>query len=409
MEKCTKRNITLLGSAIAISNIGDVLFDLFITWSVVSKTGNIMDSVYMIGGSFLFKSILNFISGSIADYFNRKKLLIVSLLLSTAVISAFLIGYTYIIQYVPLCILFILLNDINNVIFSKAYITISGDLFQDNTFIKFQTYMGVVNKVIYIVGAGLSAWIIASIPSYFLIIMIDIVSYIMAALLIVFVSYQRPDSEKVDLKHKMVHKHSLRILLDKNAIKLFIAEFQSRKFIRYFVIVIAILNLCYGFIPNILPVIVADKSNDVTILGMSKTMIAVGEVIGLTIAGKKSHLVSKLFKASLVGDMLSMFLLIALGDSIGGMFLSFFLYGFFDALGQPIYSYNVSRIASNVRGRILGCMDTVLLLTPVIGMWIGAKISSVNHEFSLLFVIMVFAAALVYVIKTPLNTIVVKE
>lgn len=368
-----------------------------------------MDSVYMIGGSFLFKSILNFISGSIADYFNRKKLLIVSLLLSTAVISAFLIGYTYIIEYVSLCILFILLNDINNVIFSKAYITISGDLFQDNTFIKFQTYMGVVNKVIYIVGAGLSAWIIASIPSHFLIIMIDIVSYIMAALLIVFVSYQRPDSEKVDLKHKMVPKHSLRTLLDKNGIKLFIAEFQSRKFIRYFVIVIAILNLCYGFIPNILPVIVADKSNDVTILGMSKTMIAVGEVIGLTIAGKKSHLVSKLFKASLIGDMISMFLLIALGDSIGGMFLSFFLYGFFDALGQPIYSYNVSRIASNVRGRILGCMDTVLLLTPVIGMWIGAKISSVNHEFSLLFVIMVFAAALVYVIKTPLNTIVVKE
>ena len=55
-----------------------------------------------------------------------------------------------------------------------------------------------------------------------------------------------------------------------------------------------LLNLAYGFVPNILPVMFSVQSKVQLPFGVIKSMMAVGEIIGLMIVNKFGHYVSRL-------------------------------------------------------------------------------------------------------------------
>ena len=69
-----KKNRNLLISAIAINNMGDIIFDLFIVWGLSSATGQFMNAVYVIGTSVAFRAILSFFVGSFVDKHSKKKM-----------------------------------------------------------------------------------------------------------------------------------------------------------------------------------------------------------------------------------------------------------------------------------------------------------------------------------------------
>ena len=72
------RNLILLLLSSIINKFGDVFFDLFIIWEITIRYNNIMDAVYLLSGSILFRAVLAMFSGIIADRFDKKKLILIA-------------------------------------------------------------------------------------------------------------------------------------------------------------------------------------------------------------------------------------------------------------------------------------------------------------------------------------------
>lgn len=66
------KNLQLLLLSSFVNRFGDVIFDLFIIWKITINNNNIMDAVYLLSGSILFRAILAMFSGIIIDKFNKK-------------------------------------------------------------------------------------------------------------------------------------------------------------------------------------------------------------------------------------------------------------------------------------------------------------------------------------------------
>jgi len=110
-EKLLKnKNFYLIILAIVINNLGDIVFDLFITWNITYQTGDIMNAVYLLGSSMLFRAILALFTGIFVDKFNVKKLIIFSNLSSIIIIALFGLCWEFAIQYIVIGIVFILIS-----------------------------------------------------------------------------------------------------------------------------------------------------------------------------------------------------------------------------------------------------------------------------------------------------------
>lgn len=73
MKKFNKNLKYLLCSSI-VNKLGDVFFDLFIIWKI-AVSSNVMNAVYLLSGSILFRAILAMFSGILVDRFNKKYLI----------------------------------------------------------------------------------------------------------------------------------------------------------------------------------------------------------------------------------------------------------------------------------------------------------------------------------------------
>jgi DHA3 family macrolide efflux protein-like MFS transporter len=133
--------------------------------------------------------------------------------------------------------------------------------------------------------------------------------------------------------------------------------------------------------------------------------MSVGEVIGLYIVSKNGQKVSRLFKISMLGNALCMLSLIFI-DNVFAILMIFGLYGLLDSLTQPLFSYTITTIDSENRGKILGGIDTIILISPSLGMYIFTKIMNVNKELGYTGIAAVFIIALLIILFShDLNSI----
>ena len=88
----------------------------------------------------------------------------------------------------------------------------------------------------------------------------------------------------------------------------------------------------------------------------------------------------------------------------------FLSYGFFDAITQPLFSYTISSIDKDIRSRVLGGIDTIILLSPSIGMFMGTVIMQVNHWMGFIYLAVIFILAfLLMCLNDNLNQLEVKD
>lgn len=169
-------------------------------------------------------------------------------------------------------------------------------------------------------------------------------------------------------------------------------------FFLYFIILNFILNLAYGYIPNIFPYFIArlQKSVSPVFLGFIKSSLSVGEIVGLFIAAKLSRHISNLFRTALIGDILSISFLLVFKNNICVIPILFFSYGLFDSLTQPFYGYAVSNMESAIRGKLLGVTDFIILLSAPLGMWIGGLFNALNISYVYIYLNLVLMAGFVF-------------
>lgn len=363
------RNKILLILAIAINNIGDVIFDMFITWKLAATTGRFMNAVYVIGTSIAFRAILSFFIGSFVDKHIKKKMMVLSHVLSIIIITCFGVCWNIACEFIIVGIVFVLLNDINNELFSRSYISMTSDMFDENQYIKFQSYTNIVIRIVGIAGVAFVGILIDHIPGN-LVFGIDIVTYLISLVLICAIQYD----EKVvnNTKNVGIVKN---IILD---VKYTLNNIFKSKYLLTFIVLMFVLNLAYGYIPQILPVFKANMVNSATLLGLLKSAMTIGEIIGLAVVSRVSKYVSATFKISMI---LNIFIIVIIYITRNPYLLItlFTLYGFSDSLTQPLFGYTVANLDSDNRGKLLGGIDAIIMFSPSIGIYIISAVSNYSQ------------------------------
>lgn len=372
--------------AIIVSEFGDVLFDLFIVWKITMDSQNIMNAAYMLGSSIAFRGILSLGIGIIIDKYNKKKLIIGSNILSALIIATFAVAYPFVIGHIMVGIAFILVNDICNAVFWNTYTVIASEKFPKEEFITFQSNSAMCTRCVQIAGAAVVGVMIDVIPDV-AIFGIDILTFLVSAMLISKIDYawkQKDSAGKISGGENIICQI-------KNAFQFIIRN----PIVRGIVILVFGLNLAYGFIPNILPLTLAEQSGNAVLLGSIKSMMALGELFGLLIVNQYGKYISRLFQIAMFCCGICMLSLMVIHNWF--LVIVFLLYGVFDAMTQPMFSYMITRIDEKNRGKILGGIDALLLLSPSFGIAIGTKLIAVNYNWAILYLTIIFAGGFLMV------------
>lgn len=399
-----KKNSRLILSAIAINNIGDVILDLYVAWALSAQTGKFMNAVYVIGSSVAFRAFLSFFMGSFVDKHPKKKLIIISHISSIAVIAVFGLFFGLAKQFVAIGIFFVLLNDINNEMFTRGFISMTADMFNDNEFIKFQSYGNIVTRIVGIGGAAIAGFMIDKLPGY-AIFSIDIVTYLFSLTLILCVDYAENIEEMNSEKKKK--NNILKVIIAD--IKFTFSNIIHSAFLTSFICLMFILNLAYGYIPQLLPIFKANMAGSATLLGIIKSSLMVGEIVGMGFVVLLSRYVSRTFKISMIANIVIMGFIYLTGNAYMLVIL-FALYGVSDSLTQPLFSYAVSGLDSRNRGKLLGGIDSIILFSPSIGIYAISALSNYSQIIGGIVVILIFVIGLIIVhFNKNLNNIVLKS
>lgn len=397
------KNSRLIISADSINSFGDVIFDLFIAWELSAQTGKFMNAVYVIGSSVAFRALLSFFMGSFVDKHPKKKLIIISHISSIAVIVVFGVFFGLAKQFVAIGILFVLLNDINNEMFLRSGISMTADMFNDNEFIKFQSYSTIVTRIVGIGGAAIAGFLIDTLPGY-AIFSIDIVTYLFSLALMLCVKYAENIEElKIESKKK---NNILKVNIAD--IKFTFSNIIHSAFLTSFICLMFILNLAYGYIPQLLPLLKANMAGSVTLLGVIKSSLMVGEILGMGLVVRLSRYVSRTFKISMIANIVIMGF-VYLTNNAYMLVVLFALYGLSDSLTQPLFSYAVSNLDSRNRGKLLGGIDSIILFSPSIGIYAISALSNYSPMVGGSVVILIFVSGLIIVhFNKNLNNIVLR-
>lgn len=377
----------LLISARSLSTFGNVLFDLFIAWTVYKLNHNIMNTVYVIGGSMLFRAAISIFTGILSDRFNRKRISIICELgCGISILLVFLLLSSKS-NSLLLYFLLVILNDIFQTFLGNAFITWTSDIFDEADFIKFQSRLSVINRVI-VIGGSAVAGTLLNIFSPIEVVFIDTATFLFSAFLMSFVIGHTPiKADKNECSKTRFDFSDVIIFIKENIL--------NNPTIYFFIIILFTLNLSYGYIPYILPIKIASLHLDnPTVIGLMKSLCSVGEILGLVLATKYSKKFRLLFSVGLIGSLCSIGLLYVFKVTLILIYSCFFFYGVFDSMTQPYFSYLIKNIDSSKRGRILGIIDTIILMSPGIGMWIGTKLDEINFGYTILFLCSIFAFGL---------------
>lgn len=379
MLRLIKNRIILkLWMARTVSVFGDIFFDIFVTWSLYAKFKDLKVIVYALGGSFILKSLFAVLSGKITDSFSRRKIIIFTDIGSAAVVSFFILFDSLGSGALAFFILLFIAKTFLVSLFSNSFSSFFADNVETGTFIKVQALISGSVRAINFFGAALAGIMVAVLPLRWAV-MLDALSFLFSAAVFYSLKKDIPAEAKTEKRPAFDFAGHLSAAFLRRSWKFIELNIFSNKFVLVFCGNVFFLNLVYGYIPNVFPYLLSHNSGyGAAYLGLLRSTIAIGEVLGLAIVGKYGNRVSKCFIYGLSGTAISLILILIPVAPVATILVAYFLYGFFDSITQPYYSYFVASLPSRVRGRMLGIVDMVVLIAAPIGMVFGERICSHN-------------------------------
>lgn len=357
------KNLYLVVFSRLINNLGDLFFDLFVVWAVATSRGGMLGAAGMLGTSVLWRGCLSLVVGLVVDRVNKKRLLLWTNLFSMVIITVFFAFYRQGLPHYGFCLLYILLNDVNNAFYDRAFTLLESDMFSKEQFIRLEAALAAADRLVATGGAALAGFAIATLnPLVFY--LVDMASFVLAGAAVALLV---TPPETVGAGHEGGLKGVVRNL--GSDLSMTFRTLFSDPFLRTFMVLMMVLNLAYGEIIYLLPLQVADHFGSPEVLGGLKAALSAGSMIGLVVVARFAARVELLFLISMLANV-ALFLLMALMPPVAGFMVLFFAYDFFDSLTQPAFSYLVTGLDKEKRGKLLGGVDCVLLATPSVGMWL---------------------------------------
>lgn len=364
MRVTSRAPLNALLAAVVVSGVGDLLFDIYVAWSVAQAQGTVMAAAAVLGASILFRALLSLVLGGIIDRFPKRLVLLGSNVGSIGILLILLGTLNASLRLVWPAVVLVLLNDVFNEMFRSAYV-VTGSLLADETqFIRFQARAAIALRIVGTAGMVGAGALIALLPGS-LVVVVDIGTFVVSAALCTSVRVGRAGHYGSFFDFREFYS-DLRFAL---------REVSRDSLLKQFVVLMLVLNLAYGFVPQMLPLVIANDRSSALDLGLLRAGLALGEIFGLIVVERVGRHVSSLFRISMLGCGLSVFAA-TLGFPVWLAIGMLALYGAFDSLSQPLFSYTVTQIEPSIRGRILGGINGLILLSPTLGIFLGSQLAA---------------------------------
>ena len=356
----------------ALTLFAFTLLSLNVLWLNVGDDGNIGNLAVIIASNFVFSAFSSLICGYLVDRLQKKKAIVVSLLICAGLALAWLLAARSLFVAVIVYIAIEFASDL----YADSFTALVAEKLSAINYIKLDAIESITSSAVSIGSSLLSAVLLISLRQetiVFIAFAILLTSAIICHRLLPSsdVCYRRTESQEKRGLLKIGHKI-------KSSWEFTTKHVLTNRKIMLYALILFVLNLDYAFIPTVLPFLIMSlhDSTSLILVVIMRSGNDIGEVIASTIVVKYGHLVSLLTKIGLIGSALVFSLLPLFYTFPIAATLLFVLYGFFDTLTQPYYSYFVSSLDREKRGRILGIVSFIALLASPLGVLLGKWLSN---------------------------------
>ena len=359
------KHVIIFISISAIVSLAFSLFKLVIFWSIIQRTG-IGSLAIVVGASYFFNVFIANFNGFIVDKFSNKKLIIICCILF-AILS--FLGIMLESYFILLFLVYMCFRGVSD-LYSRLFLILISKQLDVNFFIKYNAIQNITTQIVAIFGSIISATLITLLNEEHLVIILVLIFSFALFICQKYLVESTIQGRVGDVQKKEKNrKHNVLLFIKENIL--------LNKGIVAFIVILFILNLDYAYIPTIFPFFISEEfaSSTPLIVGMLTSVIGFGEMFASGIVFFIGHRVSILLKIGLIGNSVIFFLFPFLIGSPIIIIALFVLYGFFDTLTQPFFSYFVSSIDEEKRGRILGIVDSIVYIAAPLGIFIGDFLS----------------------------------
>jgi DHA3 family macrolide efflux protein-like MFS transporter len=371
------------------------LFQLNILWEIFNQQEELKTLVMIISSSFVLQAGLSLVVGIIVDSYSKKKVFFFSIwgFIITVAISYFV---NMNIQWAVFYLIFTAVNTL----FLRCLVSAAAEMMTTDEFMKYDGITGLFNQILTITSNIISG-ILIKFVNVEIIYVVIICLLILALFLIFFLPIE--DMRSIQGKENIEKNNGVLKEKAEGSLLYFIKQNILRdKKVMVFVCLLFLLNLDYGYIPNILPYYMFKYTSQTSpiFLSLLKSSVNIGEIFASFFVIHYRKKVSKMTKIGLLGSAICFILLPFSNQMTLVNFFVLSFYGFFDTLTQPLFSYFVSSIEHKNRGRILGIIDCVVYLAAPIGMFLGNFISQYGTLILSLSISIVFFCSYILLVKT---------
>jgi len=369
------------------------LFSLNILWLVLGENSGGFGSVAtIIGASFFFQAVTSLIVGVLVDRFQKKKTIVVSLVVCAALASTWIVLG----EFLVVAVLVYLGIDLVSDLYSDAFTALVAEKLTKQDYVKLDALELISSNLVAVVGRITSAALIASASQAVVFGVVVFVLLLSAMICQLFLPESHVRRKECTRKKGRMGLSIKSIAAVVRSSWVFVRDnvIHDKKIV-VFMGILFFLNLDYAFIPTLLPFFIMSEAGTISLVHVviMSSGNDIGEFLAASIVLKYGHWVSRLTKIGLAGSALVFVLLPFVYQTPIAATLIFIVYGFFDTLTQPFYSYFVASVAADKRGRILGVVNFVVLLASPLGILLGTLISRYGMVPLTIGIVGIFAAA----------------
>ncbi|MGR9594437.1 MFS transporter [Bacillus thuringiensis] len=376
-----RRNFILAYSA---TMIGSQMFDFVVKWWIVKETGSAQALGAIIGIPMIVISILTFVPGILTDIFNKKKIMIVTDLISAvACFGSFviLINHGFSLIVIAIASLFLGLIKSTYAVASKG---IFKNIFENKDIPSMNRAQSLMKQIIKLISPVLANILILYIkPELFF--LFNGISFLLSAIFTMSFNY----STKTDIKSKLTFSVFVEQL------KQGITVIKENPLVINTLILVSIANIFVGGYDVFMPVVVIDHMNSTFGYSMILTTTAIGALAApflLQFIESKKISIPLWFPV-----LLAMVAIIITSFSIVGSIIGGFILGLsvtmFDVEFSTLLQLNVEE--QNI-GKLFGVVFMIAgILTPVGNIVFPLILGSLGSYALLLIGIMGFFAVMI--------------
>ena len=367
----------------ALTALSDAIFDLYITWSVASDHGTFA-AASLLTSSMLWAALLSLGVGWLVDRVDRRSLMLSGIGGSVVMLGLFLAAQSAILGSWFLCVAWVLVNNVFNACFSRAFVVVTSLLYDADHYVRFSAQAAIIKRVVATGGVAVGGIAISQFAGQWI-----ALGCLAPLAVCLYLAARVKNGHGRAGPNPQAGTRRLR-----GDAALAVRYVVNDRAVRYFVIMLAVLNLAYGFVPTMLPVVLGQLASSAAAMGWLRAALALGEIVGLAVVTRAVAHVGAMFRVACLAcgavvlmASLSPAVLVGIGCLV--------LYGAFDSLSQPVFSRMVSHIDPACRGRVLGLVDAVAQFPPAGGILLGTWLAGHALWWAGVYTLAVFIVGLV--------------